>query len=469
LFQLHCSPSTDWALAFNSNGASLHNSLTTSIRCKKNTAIKVDKFNYIRSVNQATIGVSKKLSDFLKTLGPGILFASTAIGVSHLVQSTQAGANYGLSLLWVVVMANLLKYPFFEYGSRYANATGHSIIDGYKRLGNWAIISYSIITLLTMFMVSATVGKVTAGFMQNLFGLSSLTTTTIILFLLSAAILFTGKYSLLDRLIKIIGSVLLLSTLIAFIATLINGPQGQTSMWSADWFPAGEVFLIALMGWMPTAVDLSTWNSLWTVERIKQTGYHPKMKETLLDFNFGYIISGILAVFFVFIGAFLLFGTSQEMANTPAQFGNDVVQLYTHTIGDWSYLIIASAAFSIMFGTCIAIFDGYGRSVTRIIEVTRNRSDNQRWIYRMAMLTTVVGAFIVCEIFSPEEFKQLVLITTTLSFVVAPLVAIMNVLLVRRKHIGELAPPTWLRVLGYVGIVYLIGFAIHAVRIVFNI
>ena len=35
-----------------------------------------------------------------KTLGPGILFASTAIGVSHLVQSTRAGADYGFSLLF---------------------------------------------------------------------------------------------------------------------------------------------------------------------------------------------------------------------------------------------------------------------------------------------------------------------------------------------------------------------------------
>jgi len=57
-----------------------------------------------------------------KTLGPGILFASTAIGVSHLVQSTKAGALFGFGLLWAVMASNVLKYPFFEFGSRYANA-----------------------------------------------------------------------------------------------------------------------------------------------------------------------------------------------------------------------------------------------------------------------------------------------------------------------------------------------------------
>ena len=50
---------------------------------------------------------------FFKTLGPGILFATTAIGVSHLVQSTRAGAEYGFTLIGFVLMANIFKYPFF--------------------------------------------------------------------------------------------------------------------------------------------------------------------------------------------------------------------------------------------------------------------------------------------------------------------------------------------------------------------
>ena len=36
------------------------------------------------------------LKGILKTLGPGILYAGAAIGASHLVQSTRAGANYSL-------------------------------------------------------------------------------------------------------------------------------------------------------------------------------------------------------------------------------------------------------------------------------------------------------------------------------------------------------------------------------------
>ena len=86
------------------------------------------------------------LNNLFKTLGPGILFASTAIGVSHLVQSTRAGAEYGFSLLLFVVLANIFKYPFFEFGSRYANVTGETIIDGYKRMGRLTLLLYFIVT-----------------------------------------------------------------------------------------------------------------------------------------------------------------------------------------------------------------------------------------------------------------------------------------------------------------------------------
>ena len=109
---------------------------------------------------------------FFKTLGPGILFATTAIGVSHLVQSTRAGAEYGFALIGFVLMANILKYPFFEYGSRYSNVTGKSLIYGYNKMGKKMLLLYLLITLISMFTVAAAVTYVSVGLMINLFQLS---------------------------------------------------------------------------------------------------------------------------------------------------------------------------------------------------------------------------------------------------------------------------------------------------------
>lgn len=422
--------------------------------------------------------MANKLSSFLKTLGPGILFASTAIGVSHLVQSTRAGAEYGFELLWLVLLTNLLKYPFFEYGSRYANATGTSLIDGYKRVGNWMLWFYFIITIASMFFVTAAVGAVTSGFLDNLFGISSLIEngafiTTIALFIICFTLLVFGKYNVLDKLIKIIGSTLLISTLLAFILTLIKGPAEQISEFQTPeiWSTAGIGFMIALMGWMPTAVDLSTWNSLWTIERIKETGYKPSLKETLLDFNFGYIISALLSICFITMGAYLVFGTGKTMPDSSAGFANEVVTLYTATMGNWSYLLIAAAAFSIMFGTSIAVFDGYARSLKRtseLIFLKDDKASDNRNLYTISLLILTVGGFLIIWKFG-SSIRFLIDLAMTISFLIAPLIAIINFRLVSKKYVDKQAvPPLWMKVLSWAGIVFLLGFSVCYINLNFT-
>ena len=107
--------------------------------------------------------------NILKAIGPGLLWAGAAIGVSHIVQSTRAGANFGFELIWLIIIANILKYPFFEFAPRYAASTGETLIDGYKRLGKWAVYLYGIITVLTMFFLMTAVTIVTAGVFANVF------------------------------------------------------------------------------------------------------------------------------------------------------------------------------------------------------------------------------------------------------------------------------------------------------------
>ena len=402
---------------------------------------------------------NKSSINFYKTLGPGILFASTAIGVSHLVQSTKAGALFGFGLLWAVILANLLKYPFFEFGSRYANATGKSIIDGYLKIGKWVLWSYFLITIGSMFFVCAAVGKVTTGFMQNLFHLEKFGfnnfSSTLLVFSLCTIILVVGKFKTLDKIIKTIGIVLLVSTLLAFIICLFKGPIYPNNIFtnSLKMGPEAIAFLIPLMGWMPTAVDLSTWNSLWTVEKIKTSGYHPKLKETLLDFNIGYIISALLSICFVTLGAFLMYGSNLPISKQSHLFANDIVNLYTKIFGSWSHLLIGACTFSIMVGTCIAVFDVYGRtlkSITELMIINKPIFDTKK-LYAISIYLLVVGTFLIIWNFeNSNDFGILVNVATILSFIVAPVIAIFNFILVKNHVNKKFQPPLWLNILAYI-------------------
>lgn len=66
-------------------------------------------------------------------MGPGIMMASAAVGGSHLIASTQAGALYGWQLALVIVLANLFKYPFFRFGPQYTLTTGQTLLEGYAQ------------------------------------------------------------------------------------------------------------------------------------------------------------------------------------------------------------------------------------------------------------------------------------------------------------------------------------------------
>mgnify|MGYP001321263848 FL=1 len=393
-----------------------------------------------------------------KTLGPGILFASTAIGVSHLVQSTRAGANYGFGFLIFIIIANLFKYPFFEFASRYSNVTGKSIIEGYKSLGKWVLWVYMLITLISMFFITSAVGAVTAGFLQNLFQTSELGILNhLVLFLVCGSILSLGRYSSLDSLIKIIGFVLLLSTFIAFLLVLIKGPVSDNLFPDVNYIKSDILFIIALMGWMPTAVDLSSWNSLWTLERIKQTNFKPTLNQTIFEFNIGYLSSAFLSLCFLTLGAYLMYGTENDFSNSSAIFANQVITLYTQSIGSWSYLIISISGFSIMFGTCIAVLDGYARSAKECFRLTFQR-DNKIPYYTIIIWAIILGSLIIISLFG-SSIKSLVDLATTISFMIAPFVAFANYKLVFTPYVGkENSPKIWLKYLAIGGMIYLIGF-----------
>ena len=205
----------------------------------------------------------------IQKLGPGLLFAGAAIGVSHLVQSTRAGADFGFGLLWALLLVNFFKYPFFQFGPRFALATGESLLSGYAKLGKAVIVTYFILSLTTMFTIQTAVTIVTAGIAVELFGISTnIVYCGVAITFISSSLLFLGRFELLDRGMKIIIFILSVSTI---IATFLAFDQSKEIEWKQV-LPSsstGFAFLIAFMGWMPGPLDISVWHSLWSLEKKK--------------------------------------------------------------------------------------------------------------------------------------------------------------------------------------------------------
>ena len=372
-----------------------------------------------------------KNNGILKALGPGILFASTCIGVSHLVQSTRAGAVYGFAFLGAIILANLFKYPFFEFASRYTGSTGKSIINGYAQEGKWVLVLYLLITVPSMFTVTAAVTFVTSGLSSTLFGFElPYNGWSALLLAFCITVLAIGRYKILDSLLKVVGVVLVLTTITAFVTVLINGrpPEASNFIAAEPMSIEGIIFLIALMGWMPTAVDISTWTSLWAEAKIKTSGHRPTMKETLADFNLGYWISAILAICFLTLGTYVMYGTGQTFVNSAGGFAGQLIEMFTSSIGQWSYWVISIAAFSAMFSTTITVVDGYARAIQRTtFLLTKNPSqkiEGRKAYIFWALIVGLGGYFVVSQFLN--NLKQLVDFATIVSFVIALPAAYLN-------------------------------------------
>ncbi|KKX89040.1 membrane protein, partial [Vibrio parahaemolyticus] len=100
---------------------------------------------------------------FGRSLGPGILKASAAVGGSHPVASTKAGAIYGWHLAALILLVNLFKYPFFRAGVQYPMGTGLSLVEGSAGLGRpylWLFLFLSVVSAVintaALLMFSAT-------------------------------------------------------------------------------------------------------------------------------------------------------------------------------------------------------------------------------------------------------------------------------------------------------------------------
>ncbi len=404
----------------------------------------------------------KLKSTFKYAFGPGLILAAAAIGVSHLVQSTRAGADYGFTLVWAVILASLMKYPFLEFGPRYAVAAGESLIAGYKKLGNWALWIYIIFTLGTMFAIQAAVTIVTASLAVELTGIElPLLYWSIIILGICILVLIKGQYSALDSLIKAVMVILTLSTITAFLVALLDGHAPDLADALPVWNVAGITFLIALMGWMPIPIDAAAWHSLWSLEREKQTHHRSSLKDSLLDFNIGYLGSALLALVFLGLGAMVMFGTGVSFSASGAGFAKQLIDLYTLTLGEWAHWIIIICAFTTMFSTTLTVADAYPR-VSREIFKVMGISSKQPFLLSYEVLMVVIAVISMLVLYlTGSQFTYIIDLATSLSFLTAPALAFINYRLVFSGHIPQKAQPAkWLKLLSWLGLLFLTIFAL---------
>lgn len=388
--------------------------------------------------------------------------SSAAVGGSHLVASTQAGALFGWQLIWLILLVNVLKYPFFRFGVQYTINHDESLIRGYLRKGRNTLIAFTVLNVVAAVVNTAGVLILTASLLQYFIPVHlSLTVLCWLLLFICLGILLAGHYKLLDRLSKVIMFTLTITTLVAVAIAWQNGSTAPADFVSpSPWQLSALAFLVAMIGWMPVPIEISAISSLWM--RSKQRLTNVTLPDALFDFNVGYGIAVVLALVFVALGALVQHGGNQEIALASAAFAQQLVSMYAATIGEWSRPMVAGIAFLCMFGTTLAVMDGYARTLDEsfrlllddnIADVSDEASRSTRSLSIWIVAQALSGMLII--LFFQSSLAPMLSFAMTMAFITTPFFAWLNFDLARDSKIST--GMTWL---AWTGMIYLSAFAI---------
>ena len=409
--------------------------------------------------------MTERRGRFRAAFGPGLLWAASAIGISHLVQSTRAGAEAGFGLAGVILLAVILKYPFFEFGPRFAAATGTSLIEGYRRIGRWALWLYLVIAVLTAPIIQSAVVMFTAVLVGFSVGSDwPLPVVAILVMAPGGVLLWRGRFAGLDWAIKLILLLLAVSTLFAAAVSL---PLADFSTLALS--PVALVgtavpfaFLLALVGWMPTAIDVAAWSSVWTLAKNEASGVPATVETARQDFLIGYVGTAVLAFTFLVLGVGVMYGSGETFAEAGPAFATQLVDLYSATLGAWTRPIVLVAVVTTMLSTTLTVMDGAPRTLERTLYVLRHEgtADGLRpagpvYWWSLAALTAVT--LVVLSLFV-GNLTAMVDFATTVSFLTGPILGYLTLRVVTSSQMPAAHRPGGaMRALSWVGIVLLGG------------
>ncbi|WP_447927233.1 NRAMP family divalent metal transporter [Vreelandella sp. EE27] len=374
---------------------------------------------------------------YLAALGPGFLFAGAAIGTSHVVQSTRAGAEYGIGLLGFILLAVLLKYPSFFFGPFYVSVTGQSLVEGYRQTFGRSVVGlFALVQIPVTAIIIAAIAITTAGLAGSIVPLTlSPPTVAVILIALCGVLTFAGGYKLLDWVNKVFVVILSVTTVLAAAAALplVEWTFYPVTAASPLWSVATFVTLVAVLGLMPSDITLAIMNSLWSEARNKKQGTRSETAAEKIDFNIGYIGAGVLAACFVIMGAGVMHSQAINPADGAVGFATQVISLYTSTLGEWSGVVVGISAFTVMLTTLLTVLDGFPRMISAswytftrpagAIEETRTLEGSPAFLVSLAGLSLLAAVILYTLMGNFRLFMDFVMVV---AFLLSPILAALN-------------------------------------------
>jgi Mn2+/Fe2+ NRAMP family transporter len=385
----------------------------------------------------------------LKHIGPGILLAAAAIGSGELILTPRAGAMFGLSIGWVIVVSIVYKLALTLGLARYTIATGEDIFQGFSHLPgprNWFVWILALVFLLGAVGYSG-IALACGSALFALFPALSMIQWAVLVVGVVFLMLLKGAYGPVEKAAFALSLTLIAGVL--YSLAVLQPELGWVLRESIPRFPPGSgQTLISLLGW--TAGGTSTLlYSFWILEKgyvlprgsldaaadapRKHQHFRQWLSSAHLDAGLSYVMMMFVSLAFLAIGSITL-GTAGPGGGplVPAREETTALlsRMLTVAAGPQALYIFLIASLAILSSTIIGLVDGKSRALrtaVRIIAPGARRWSDLTW-YRLGI--AILCLIIFALLFTGEPVVLIVLV----SALEAPILSLSAVMLVYLLH-----------------------------------
>jgi Mn2+/Fe2+ NRAMP family transporter len=375
-------------------------------------------------------------------IGPGLVFLAAALGPQSLVSNAAAGITYGYGLLWALALSVLARYIFLETTARYVLATGETLIEGYARVGRWAlwmILAFVLIRRHISNLYQLLLVGLTMSWLLPLGSGGGAKIWSVLFWAVGFALMYWGRYRVVERwcrpLVVLLGGALAgaawlsrpdpLAIAQGFLHPALGNDNGAMS---------GAFVLMALFGSAAGSVSNLKYPAFLHEKGWRDPSRLAEQRCDLASGAFGLLLMGVL----IQIAA----AAALHPSAAPIREPEDLVAAFGAILGPVGLVMVAIGLWAAVFSTYLASNTGYSLVTADILGVLSGRKDatpiGQRPAFRWALIWFVVSP--LYALWTDWSPVWIVLAASIIQAVLMPVnAALLLLLTARRERMGRLA------------------------------
>ncbi|NIO41745.1 MAG: hypothetical protein GTO41_17155, partial [Burkholderiales bacterium] len=314
--------------------------------------------------------VPSSFTQYLRSMGPGIVVALTWLGAGDLVDSAVAGGHYGYSLMWAMVIALFVRFAFVSIIAKYqlCNQHGESVMAGLRRIHPWLPWLVGLIGLVFVHIYGSYMVKGTGEASVRLLGVLPAWAWSVFWVCMAAVFLYRGAY----RHVEFIFYVFLIMLTVSLLGVAVwSGPDPVAAAKGVLLFAlpeqAGQFSALLVILSLIGAVGGSISNLLYPYFMQQKGWSGPRFRRLqTYDLAFGTLVLVILNLSVWTIGAEVLNPRGIKLDTIE-----DLASLLTVTLGALGGPIFYLGVFAALYSSTIGNATGYGLLCVDVVNVSR--------------------------------------------------------------------------------------------------